>query len=317
MLPGLTRIPTKDMSREDWLEHRRKSLGGSDAAGVVGLSQWASPYSLWAEKTGRVPEKEDTEAMRQGRDLEDYVAQRWEEATGGRVRRLPAILYNPQYPFAHANIDRLVLGDDAGLECKTTNTLNVKQFHGIDFPEQYYAQCVHYLAVTGAKRWHLAVLVFGRGFFTFTLERDEAEIAALMEAEAAFWQMVEEDTPPPIDGSDASTSALQTVFAESNGSTMALFGRDTALIEYMSLKAQREELDSRITEIENAIKCDMGAAEKATCGTFNVSWKSQTRQTFQAKAFASDYPDIDLAPYYKTTSLRPFKVTEKALKEAV
>lgn len=317
MLAGLTRISTKNMSHDEWLEHRRQSIGGSDAAGIVGLSQWTSPYSIWAEKTGRVPPKEDTEAMRQGRDLEDYVAKRWEEATGGHVRRLPAILINPQFPFAHANIDRLVIGEDAGLECKTTSTLDLKKFRGVDFPEQYYVQCVHYLAVTGTAKWHLAVLVFGRGFFCFTLERDEAEIEALMDAERAFWATVESDTPPSVDGSDASTEALQSIYSESDGSAISLFGRDSILNEYMALITQKDVLDERISEIENIIKGDMGSAEQATCGGFRVSWKSHSRRTFQAKAFATAYPEVDLAPYYKTTAFRRFQITKRALKEAV
>ena len=196
MEKNLTRISTRSMSRQAWLAERRKTIGGSDAAGIVGLSRYATPYTVWADKTGRLPEQEDNEAMRQGRELEEYVAKRWEEATGKRVRRSNALLYNPSYPFAHADIDRTVLGEDAGLECKTTSALNLRQFRNVEFPEQYYVQCVHYLAVTGCQRWYLAVLVFGRGFFTFTLERDQAEIDALMAAEERFWALVEQDTPP-------------------------------------------------------------------------------------------------------------------------
>ena len=85
MVRGLKKISTKGMSREEWLERRRKTIGGSDAAGIVGLSKWASPFSVWADKTGRAAEKADTETMRQGRDLEDYVARRWMEETGKRV----------------------------------------------------------------------------------------------------------------------------------------------------------------------------------------------------------------------------------------
>ena len=68
------------------------------------------------------------------------------------------------------------MGENAGLECKTTFSLDLKQFNGVEFPVQYYAQCVHYLAVTGADRWYLAVLAYGGGVFTFVLERDQAEI---------------------------------------------------------------------------------------------------------------------------------------------
>ena len=133
---GVMQIPTRSMSRPEWLEQRRKTVGGSDAAAIVGLSRYASAYTVWADKTGRLPDKPDTEAMRLGRDLEDYVAQRWCEVTGKRVRRRMAILYNKQYPHAHADVDRMVIGEDAGLECKTTSTLDLRQFHGVEFPER-------------------------------------------------------------------------------------------------------------------------------------------------------------------------------------
>lgn len=308
---GIKRISTKGMSREEWLMRRRKTIGGADAAGIVGLSRWASPFSVWADKTGRAAEKEDNEAMRQGRDLEDYVARRWMEDTGKRVYRLPAMLYHPQYPFAHADVDRMVMGENAGLECKTTFSLDLKQFNGVEFPVQYYAQCVHYLAVTGADRWYLAVLAYGRGFFTFVLERDQAEIDALMAAEADFWKLVEQDTPPDADGSEATSAALREVYPISEHTAADLFGRDTVLKEYMRLKEDKKTLDTRLGEIENTIKADMGEAESGFCGLFHISWKSQTRQSFQTKEFAKDHPNIDLTPYYKNTNLRPFKVTEE------
>lgn len=84
----------------------------------------------------------------------------------------------------------------------------------------------------------------------------------------------------------------------------------------MRLKEDKKTLDSRLGEIENIIKADMGSAENGSCGLFRISWKSQTRQTFQTKEFAKDHPNIDLTPYYKNTNLRPFKVTERTL-EAV
>ena len=249
--------------------------------------------------------------MRQGRDLEDYVARRWMEDTGKRVYRLPAMLYHPQYPFAHADVDRMVTGENAGLECKTTFSLDLKQFNGVEFPVQYYAQCVHYLAVTGADRWYLAILAYGRGFFTFVLERDQAEIDALMAAEADFWKLVERDTPPDADGSEATSAALRELYPISEHIAADLFGRDTVLKEYMRLKEDKKTLDTRLGEIENTIKADMGEAESGFCGLFHISWKSQTRQSFQAKEFAKDHPNIDLTPYYKNTNLRPFKVTEE------
>lgn len=299
------------MSREEWLELRRHSIGGSDAAAIIGLSKWASPYTVWADKTGRLPDKPDTEAMRQGRDLEEYVAQRFSEATGKRVKRCNAILYNPAYPHSHADVDRMIVGENAGLECKTTSTLDVKQFRGVEFPEKYYAQCVHYMAITGADRWYLAVLVLGKEFHVYTLERDEAEIRALMDAETAFWeQYVETDSPPAADGAESTTDAIRTIYADSSQSICILFGRETLLEEYMALKSQSKALDARIAEIQNTIMEDMQDAERGECGAYTVIWKAQERETFQRKEFEKAHPEINLAEYCRVSKSRPFKVTE-------
>lgn len=312
MTNRLKRIDTRNMPREQWLEVRRKTIGGSDAAGIVGLSSYATPYTVWANKTGRLPDSEDNEAMRQGRDLEEYVAKRWQEATGKSVRRSNAILYNSQYPFAHADIDRAVVGENAGLECKTTSTLNVRQFHGVEFPEKYYVQCVHYMAVTGADRWYLAVLVLGKGFYTYVLERDAEEIRSLMAVEANFMDFVRKDIPPTLDGSEATSDALQAIYPKSEFGEVDLFGRETILREYFALRDQKKLLEEQIGRIENTIKADMQDSEHGSCGGFSVSWKTQIRRQFQAKEFAQAHPDIDLRPYYKNTTARPFKVTQIA-----
>jgi len=185
----------------------------------------------------------------------------------------------------------------------------------VDFPEKYYAQCVHYMAVTGADRWYLAVLVFGRGFFTFTLERDQAEIDALMTAEAHFWLAVESDTPPAPDGQEATTDAIQTIYAESGGGEIELFGREPLFTEHAMLRDQRKAIDERISQIENLIKEDMRDAERGFSGAFSVLWKTQSRRTFQHREFAKDHPELNLAPYFKESTSRPFKVSERKMQE--
>lgn len=310
MNSDLTRVSTIGMTRPEWLNRRRNTIGGSDAAGIVRLSKWSTPYTVWADKTGRLPDKDDTEAMRIGRDLEGYVASRFTEATGKKVRRVNAMLYNPTYPFAHADIDREIVGENAGLECKTTSALDVRQFGNTEFPEQYYAQCVHYLAVTGADRWYLAVLVFGRGFFTYTLERDEAEISALMDAERAFVEnYVKKDVPPPPDGEEVTGEAIRTIYSESIGGTAELFGADSKLGEYMELKSQMKAIELRINEIENEIKAQMQDCESAVCNDYTISWKPQTRRTFDTERFGKDHSEFDLSGYYKTSTCRRFSVS--------
>ena len=307
----LIKVSTLNMSREDWLVQRQKSIGGSDAPSIIGLNPWSSPYTVWADKLGKIPPKEDNEAMRLGRDLEDYVAKRFTEDTGKKVRRENFLLTNPQYPFAHANVDRMVVGEDAGLECKTTSVLNLKNFKNGAFPDTYYVQCVHYLMVTGCQKWYLAVLVLGKEFKVFEIERDEDEIKALAESEEAFWKYVETQTPPPADGTESTSETLSTIYPDSNEDTVNLFAYERDLEQYMALTAQIKELEKLKDEAANKVKAFLGEAGRGDTDRYKVTWTSSSRSTFDSKKFATAHPELDLSEYYKNNTYRTFKVTER------
>lgn len=301
------------MNRAEWLEERRKSIGGSDAATIIGYNEWSSPYELWADKTGRIPPKTENEAMRIGHDLEDYVAKRFTESTGKKCRRNNKMIRNSKYPFAHGNIDRWIMGENAGLECKTTNAFNATVFkNGTEYPANYYIQCMHYIAVTGAERWYLAVLVLGREFFVYTIERNEDEITALMEAEEAFWRYVTEDTPPPVDGSEATTDTINTIYKECNSQQIELFGRDSLISRYFEIDDLMDNMKKQQEEIKQQLMLDMGESEIGISGNAKVTWKKATRNTFDSKRFLTDnediLKDIDISEYYKTTEYRTFKI---------
>lgn len=298
------------MPHEEWLEHRRKSIGGSDASAILGMNTYCSPYTVWADKLGKLPPQEDNEAMRLGRDLEDYVAKRFTEKTGKKVRRENNIIINPDFPYAHANVDRMVVGEDAGLECKTTSVMNLKKFKNGNYPENYYCQCVHYLMVTGAKRWYLAVLILGVGFKDFVIERDEGEIAALAKSEEAFWEYVKNNTPPMTDGSDSTSETLTTLYPESNDNTVNLFAYEDSLTQYIAIGKQIDELKKLKDEMANKVKAFMGESGKGESNHFKVSWGTSVRTTFDHKKFASDNPNLDLTQYYKSSNTRTFRVTE-------
>lgn len=308
----ITKIPTCDMTNEGWVASRKNSVGGSDASTILGLNPYSSPYALWAEKTGAlIPEDISMkEAVRLGHVLEPYVAQRFTEITGKKVRRENFILKNEAYPWAHANVDRIVIGEKAGLECKTTSALNLSKFKGGEYPANYYCQCVHYLAVTGYERWYLAVLIGNQEVRIFTIERDEQEIAALMEAEQRFWDCVKANTPPAVDGSEATSDTLAALYHD-NGEQTDLTPVCGNLREYLALKAQMKELEEKINAAANAIKEYMGNASKGSYGDISVTWKGIESRRFDKKAFQKANPDIDLGPYHNVSETRRFEVKVK------
>lgn len=304
----ITKVKTHN--HEEWLELRSQYIGGSDAAAVVGLNAFSSPYALWAEKTGRVPGFTGNLATEVGTFLEEFVAQKFAAVTGKKVRKCNQSFFNSDYPFAIANIDREIVGEDAGLEIKTTDSINLKKFKNGEYPANYYAQIVHYMAITGKKRWYLAVLIGNREFLWFTIERDEAEITALMNAEAAFWKHVETDTPPEADGARATTEAISAIYGDSDDSCCDLTGYSSNLRQYIALKKQIKELEQLLDEAANSVKSFMGSSGIGECSGYKVSWKTQTRSTFDRKAFERENPDVDLSKYFKQSTARVFKVAE-------
>lgn len=309
----ITKVSTKSMSHDEWLAIRQKSIGGSDAAAVLGLTKYNSPYALWCEKTGKITPDDisDKEAVRLGNDLEEYVAQRFTEATGKKVRNDNHIIYNSEYPFAHANIDRDVVGEDAGLECKTTSSWDIiSQCMYGKYPDHWYVQMTHYMMVTGRKKWYLAVLCLGRGFFHFEIERNEDEIAALANAERQFWARVETRTPPPLDGTDSTADALKIVLGDSVEQTVDLTGVVNYLQLYTRLREQGKQIDEQIAACQAHIMQFMGTASKGTYGSTTVSFKTQVRKTFDRKAYEADHGAIP-DQYFKKSTSRPFKVTVK------
>lgn len=304
-------VNTNGISREEWLNLRRQGIGGSDAGAIVGLSRFVTPYTVWADKTGRLPEREDSEAMRQGRDLEGYVASRFEEETGKKVRRRNVMFQHDQHDFILANIDREVVGERAGLECKTTSMMNLRQYKNGEYPDAYYTQCVHYLAVTGWERWYLAVLVLNQGFYVFTIERDEEEIAALVGAEVDFWnQYVATDTAPDPDGYKPTSDAQDKIYQGGEQEPVDIYRTD--IIEnYIALKTQIKALEQEKEKCEQIIKEDLKDAEIGLCGPWRVTWQTRQRKTFDAKRLEAERPDLDLSGFYKTSTYRTFAIKEE------
>ena len=303
---------TLDMPREQWLKLRRRGIGGSDAAAIVGLDRYRSPFDVYADKLGLRPEIPDNEAMRQGRDLEDYVAQRFMEATGKKVRRRNAILQHPEHTFMTANIDRWVVGENAGLECKTTSVLNRAKFSQGEFPPNYYVQCMHYMAVTGAERWYLAVLVLNKAFHVFTIERDEAEIQALIAAEKDFWENhVLKQIPPTPDGSESTSEIIKQLFPEARErEEVALFGLEEKIEQYLSLDAKIKELERERDALKQELQLAMADAEIGRAQGYIVEWKNQVRQSLDTKKLKSEHAEIYEKYLKPAQTVRMFKIKE-------
>lgn len=297
----------KGKTREEWLEVRRIGLGGSDMAAVLGYSKWRSPLDVWLDKTGRTePETEENDFIHFGNVLEPIVAQEFAERSGKKVRNNNYTLQSEEHPFLLANIDREITGEDAGLECKTASAFKAKEWEGDAVPDDYYIQCQHYMAVTGKSSWWIACLCGGNQFFYKEIPRNEDIIQTIIEQGRIFWQMVQDDTMPAVDGSTACSEALKQMHPQGDGSIVEL--EDTAKIyieQFKQAKADEAEAKARKTEAQNAL-CDMlKKAEKGNCGEYTVSWSNKAgRTSFDYKSLLKEHGEKLpwLETYLKTGS---------------
>lgn len=303
---------TTEIDREEWLKVRRNGIGGSDAATVVGLNPYKSAIELWADKTGRLEEKPDTEAMRIGRDLEQYVAERFCEATGKRVRRRNAVFSHGKYPYIIADIDREVIGENAGLECKTTSLFAKSDFENGEIPLYYMVQCRHYMNVMGYDKMYLAVLVLGRAFYWYEIPYDESENEALLNAELTFWNTyIKPDTRPNPDGSESSQRTIEKLYGDDfRDNTIAMFEQDTTAAELAKIKSKIKELQATESQLKQELILALDGNTEGLTEHFAIQYKTTTRKLFDTKRFSKEHGDI-YNEYCKTTETKTLTCKER------
>lgn len=294
-----------DMSRGEWLELRKEYIGGSDAGTCLGVNPYSDLLTLWAEKQGIKPDKSDNEAMRQGRDLEQYVADRFMEESGLKVRRDRNMYVSEEHPWMLADLDRQIVGEDAFLECKTMSPYSKYDLANGEIPKSYAAQVTHYMAVMGYSHCYIAFLVFGRMFKWFKIERSENDIHTLVDAEKDFWdKYILTNTQPPADGSDSSIETLRELYPADDGGEMTLSAHDEALVQnLMDVKDAIKRLNENKTEIEAELE---GRLKKNSFGygsQYEVTWKAQTSSRIDAKKLKKEMPDV-YEKYSKSNTYR-------------
>lgn len=306
-------ISTKDMSRHEWLLERQKGIGGSDAGVILGINKYRTAFELWLEKTGQVdPMEIDNEAIYWGNEMEDVVAKEFEKRTGKKVRRSNFMYSHPEHPFIKANVDRLVVGESAVLECKTANAFLAKEWEGDEVPATYLVQVQHYLGVTGKEKGYIAVLIGGNRFIWKEIERDEELIQMIFDAEKHFWEYhVQQGHAPELDGSSAAEQYLKEKYekAESKKEVVLPSESKDLLLQYIKIKDDEKLIKTAKTEIENKLKAELKDAEIGTADSFEVSWKNQSRTSVDSKVLQKKFPDI-YKQVLKESSFRKFGVKE-------
>jgi putative phage-type endonuclease len=214
---------TIEEHRIAWLLRRRNSLGASDIPVVLEESDWTSRYNLWGQKTGLVPiDPVEMEFQRFGHRMEP-VAHEEMEFRYPQIRCVDPkgmTVQHPVLPYLTASVDRMLFLESyrkrkhllgAGwipLEVKSASEYKKGEWGPTWVPRTYYVQVQAQMAVTGRPVAVLAAIIGGNRMKVYTIYRDEVVIGQIVTEARAFWQLVQSNIPPAIDGHKSTTEAL-------------------------------------------------------------------------------------------------------------
>ena len=322
------------VNHEKFLAGRKKGIGGSDVAAILGFSPYKSPYQLWLDKTGRSERSESqSESAHFGHLLEDVVAKEYSRRAGVKVQRVTQQLSLPDHPWAIGNIDRAIINPEISgnvrfkdgklttdrlLECKTASEYLAKLFgeEGSDqVPDYYLTQCLWYLLLSGCEFIDLAVLIGGNKFRMYRIERDEDLIDSIFRQVKAFWfNHVVADVPPdPTCFDDVLHRWSNHVVGKQ---VEADFNHIKLAEELITVQSRQKADKAREDEIKLQIVTTMQDAEmmisqgKAIC-----TYKEQSSTRIDSTLLKKEQPEL-FEKYSKTSSTRVFRISSK-FKETV
>lgn len=284
---------TNEITHDEWLAFRRTGIGGSDAGTVCGLHPYVSKIELWADKTGRLPEKEDTEKMREGRELEEYIAWRFCQKTGKKVRRRNVIYQHDNYDFILANVDREIVGENAGLECKMTSVFNKSDFANGNIPLYFHCQCMHYMNVKGYDKMYLAVWIPGQDFYDFEIPYNKTEGEALLKMEIDFWnEHIIPDVRPVPDGSESAKAILDSLFAEREANTVTLFEQERTAERLAEIQVKIKALESEKEQLKQTLINALENNSRGITERYEIAYAPRSSTRVDSKLLRQKYPEV-------------------------
>jgi putative phage-type endonuclease len=301
------------MSREEWLRLRALGLGGSDIAAVAGVSDWGGAASVYLEKTGAAPSKEESEAMQWGHYLEAEIARVFAEREGLEIRRVNAILQHPEHPFMLANLDFGIVDPVAGngvLEVKNVGRYRAPQFDDGALPPDIECQVRWYMAVCDYNYAFVAALLGGNELAIRFVERDLDIERYLLKIGGEFWQMVQAGEMPAMDSNPRTGQMLAKMFAKSRPEAIGL---PPIALDYIALwqvrSEQIKEYEAEKEIAENELKALLKESEVGLCQKFQAGWKNVTTNRLDGKALEEAEPDV-YKRFLKESSYRRFGIKE-------
>lgn len=309
------------VDRAAWLERRRKGIGGSDAAAILGLSPWRSALGTAVDKKGlgaATDEDDDNDVLRFGRRMEEPIL-KWFAEDFEREEGMPIVVHRTPYMYASVarpwqigDIDGLMVTDDGvgGIEVKTHDRYALKAYGTDAVPDWVEPQVQHYMAVTGLT-WFYVVALIGRKLLWRRVERDKAAIEHIINEEEHFYRkyMLTDALPPPA-GLDSDDDIIRALYGLSDSQDEVVLAEDSLLAqEYTEAVGAEKAAAETKARCRQTIQLHMGTAKYATCGGYRATWTRFQQKRLDLDLLRQEQPEI-AERYTRTAPATRFVVKE-------
>ena len=319
-------VNVNNITHLEWLETRKKGIGGSDAPAIARLTnpKYNSPLKVYEKKTEEVVTIEPPhEYAEMGHYYEPTIREIFKDKNPDlQVFTSDYMWQSIEFPFILANIDGLIFDEKKGwgiLEIKNLSEYRAKEFGEKVFPLEFQIQISHYLFCLGLKWGKFAVVIGGNKYREYDIERNDDLIKSLIKIEQNFWEYhVLNRIPPEPDGSEASQKILNELYTAADvkkkKDILTLSEETKSLTEaYEFYKEEEKKAKAKKDKARQDLQALLGPYQTAQVegdvktirwtinNAFNPGkvreirpdlYKEYVKPKFDATAFKKDYPTI-------------------------
>jgi putative phage-type endonuclease len=307
---------TTKLTNADWLQMRKKGVGGSEVAALFGKSNYASPLSLYMDKLSDAvkDDSEENEFLEWGKTLEPIIRDKFPDkfkkftGVGIEVEEYPFMMQSKEREFMLANVDGILApvsdyafkiqveegeweeyfipaGQMGGLEIKTGSGFTAKNWKNNSLPDGYFLQTQHYMAVTGLPYFFVVALIDKSMLWRY-VPRDEELISIITEVEKRFWnENVLAKVPPAPIGKEIDSSVLKDLYPqELKDKALDLSNMADKRVRYKEIAEEMTGLKAEQDRIKQEFMAAMKDSEIAFVGDKKVTWKTQNKASYTVQA---------------------------------
>jgi len=303
------------LNREEWLEERRRGIGGSDWMNALSLEPYGCQRQLIYDKRGiepDFPEDQPEGYLTRGHKLEPLVVEEAEEKLGIKCRRQTRLARPDWLPkWWIGNIDRMVVGGGV-FEAKTKNPWVFRKLKAGGIPLYEFAQMQHYMALADRSDCVYAALEpCSWELYVDLLNRDDELIEKMLLAGDWLWDIVQDEGATLPERLDSGSKQCKRCPWRWHCQGDAIFSSNKAkadepverrlLTEPGMVELAREvyqlreivaEAKERLEELTAAAKKALGEPGKYAIDGHPVNWLSYTERRFQTGPFKKAHPDL-------------------------